>query len=215
MMRVAVLASGRGSNLQALIDAARDVARDGAPYEIVVVISNVADASALDRARRASIPAHWVDHRGRPREAFEADLARLLREARADVICLAGFLRILSPWFVSQFRGRILNIHPSLLPAFGGAGLIGMRVHKAVLTAGARETGCTIHQVDETVDGGPIVAQAIVPVHPGDTPEILAERVAREEHRLYPHVVRSIAEGRLRVAGLQVSGEVGSGVMSE
>lgn len=215
MMRVGVLASGRGSNLQALIDAARDVARDGAPYEIAVVISNVADAPALDRARRAGVLAHWVDHRGRPREAFEADLARLLREARADVICLAGFLRILSPWFVSQFRGRILNIHPSLLPAFGGAGLIGMRVHEAVLTAGARETGCTIHQVDETVDGGPIVAQAIVPVHPGDTPEILAERVAREEHRLYPHVVRSIAEGRLRVAGLQVSGEVGSGVMSE
>ena len=211
MMRVGVLASGRGSNLQALIDDARD----GAPYEIAVVISNVADAPALDRARRAGIPAHWVDHRGRPREAFEADLARLLREARADVICLAGFLRILSPWFVSQFLGRILNIHPSLLPAFGGPGLIGMRVHEAVLAAGVRETGCTIHQVDETVDGGPIVAQAIVPVRPGDTPEILAERVAREEHRLYPHVVRSIAEGRLRVAGLQVSGEVGSGVMSE
>lgn len=206
MMRVGVLASGRGSNLQALIDAARE----GAPYEIVAVISNVADAPALDRARRAGIPAHWVDHRGRPREAFEADLTRRLREARVDLVCLAGFLRILSPWFVSEFRGRILNIHPSLLPAFGGAGLIGMRVHEAVLAAGVRETGCTVHVVDETVDGGPIVAQAIVPVHPGDTPEVLAERVAREEHRLYPHVVRSIAEGRLRVAGVQVSGEVGS-----
>jgi phosphoribosylglycinamide formyltransferase-1 len=183
-----------------------DAARESAPYELVVVISNVAGAQALDRARRAGIPAHWVDHRGRPREAFEGDLGRLLREARVDLVCLAGFLRILSPWFVGQFRGRILNIHPSLLPSFGGPGLIGMRVHEAVLAAGRRETGCTIHLVDETVDGGPIVAQVIVPVLSGDTREGLAERVAREEHRLYPQVVRAMAEGRLRVGGRRLIG---------
>ena len=192
-MRVGVLASGYGSNLQALLDAAAA----GAPYEVAVVIANIADAPALDRARRAGVPAHVVDHRGRPRQDYEADLVQILREARVDLVCLAGFMRILSPWFVVQFPGRILNIHPALLPAFGGPGMYGLRVHEAVLAAGATQSGCTIHLVDERVDGGPIVAQATVSVLAGDTPATLAARVAEAEHRLYPVVVRAIAEGRL------------------
>ncbi len=193
MMRAGVLASGFGSNLQALLDAAAA----GAPYEVAVVIANIADAPALDRARRAGVPAHFVDHRGRPRQDFEADLVRILREVHADLVCLAGFMRILSPWFVTQFAGRILNIHPALLPAFGGPGMYGLRVHEAVLASGATRSGCTIHLVDETVDGGPIVAQAIVSLRPDDTPATLAARVAEAEHRLYPEVLRAIAEERL------------------
>lgn len=193
MIRVGVLASGYGSNLQALLDAGAA----GAPYEVAVVIANVADAPALDRARRAGIPAQFVDHRGRPRRDFEADLVRLLREARVDLICLAGFMRILSPWFIAQFPERILNIHPALLPAFGGPGMHGLHVHEAVLAAGATQSGCTIHLVNETVDGGPIVAQVPVPVLAGDTPAALAARVTEAEHRLYPAVVRAVAEGRL------------------
>ena len=192
-MRVGVFVSGYGSNLQALLDAAAA----GAPYEVAVVIANIADAPALDRARRAGGPAHVVDHRGRPRQDFEADLVQILREVHVDLVCLAGFMRILSPWFVAQFPGRILNIHPALLPAFGGPGMYGLRVHEAVLAAGATQSGCTIHLVDERVDGGPIVAQATVSVLAGDTPATLAARVAEAEHRLYPVVVRAIAEGRL------------------
>lgn len=193
MIRVGVLASGYGSNLQALLDAGAA----GAPYEVAVVIANVADAPALDRARRAGVPAQFVDHRGRPRRDFEADLVRLLREARVDLICLAGFMRILSPWLIAQFPERILNIHPALLPAFGGPGMHGLHVHQAVLAAGATQSGCTIHLVNETVDGGPIVAQVTVPVLAGDTPAALAARVTEAEHRLYPAVVRAVAEGRL------------------
>ena len=192
-MRVGVFVSGYGSNLQALLDAGAG----GAPYDVAVVIANIADAPALDRARRAGVPAHVVDHRGRPRQDYEADLVQILREARVDLVCLAGFMRILSPWFVVQFPGRILNIHPALLPAFGGPGMYGLRVHEAVLAAGATQSGCTIHLVDERVDGGPIVAQATVSVLAGDTPATLAARVAEAEHRLYPVVVRAIAEGRL------------------
>jgi phosphoribosylglycinamide formyltransferase-1 len=192
-MRVGVLASGYGSNLQALLDAAAA----GAPYTVSVVIANVAGAPALERARRAGVPAHLVEHRGRPRREFEADLLRLLREAGVDLVCLAGFLRILSPWFVAHYRGRILNIHPALLPAFGGRGMYGLRVHEAVLASGAPCSGCTIHLVDETVDGGQILAQATVPILPQDTPETLAARVAQAEHRLYPEVVRAIAVGQI------------------
>ncbi len=199
-MRVGVLVSGYGSNLQALLDAAAA----GAPYTVAVVIANVAGAPALERARRAGVSAHLVEHRGRPRREFEEELLRLLREARVDLVCLAGFLRILSPWFVSHFRGRILNIHPALLPAFGGRGMYGLRVHEAVLASGAAQSGCTVHLVDETVDGGPILARATVPVLPGDTPETLAARVAQAEHRLYPQVVRAIAAGRL-LPGLAAS----------
>ncbi|MDQ7829764.1 MAG: phosphoribosylglycinamide formyltransferase [Armatimonadota bacterium] len=192
-LRVGVLVSGQGTTLQALLDDAAS----GAPYAVVLVLSNVPDAPALDRARRAGVPTCTVDHRGRPRQAFEVDVAQALEAAQVELVCLAGFLRILSPWFVERFRGRVVNIHPSLLPRFGGRGMYGLRVHQAVLAAGDRQSGCTVHLVDETPDGGPVLAQAVVPVLPQDTPERLAQRVAAVEHRLYPQVVRAIADGRL------------------
>ncbi len=196
-MRVGVLASGEGTNLQALLDAAVG----GAPYQVAVVISNVRAAPALARAERTGIPAHWVDHRRR-RPAFETDLVRILTDARVELVCLAGFLRILSPWFVAQFPGRILNIHPALLPAFGGPGMYGLHVHEAALASGRRESGCTIHVVDDSVDGGPIVAQTVVPILPGDTPVALAARVAAAEHRLYPQVVSAVARGDITLPSL-------------
>jgi phosphoribosylglycinamide formyltransferase-1 len=167
--------------------------------EVVAVICNTPGAMALERARRAGIPAVLVDHRGRSIEAFEADLAHAIDAHRADLICLAGFLRILSPAFVRRYAGCILNTHPALLPAFGGKGMYGERVHRAVLEANSAVSGCTIHIVSETPDGGPIVAQATVPVLPSDTPETLAERVKAEERRLYPLVVRWWASGRIGV----------------
>ena len=202
-LRVGVLVSGTGSNLQSLIDACRG---GGLSAQIAVVISNVPQAPALDRARAAGIPAVVVDHKAFPNTgAFEDALQRTLVSHRVDLVCLAGFLRILSAGFVAAFPDRILNIHPAVLPAFGGKGMYGERVHRAVLASGVRESGCTVHLVTEVPDGGPIVAQATVPVEDGDTPVTLAARVAREEHRLYPEVVRLFAEGRIRVHGGRVS----------
>ena len=154
--------------------------------------------------RRAGIPALLVDHRGRGQEAFEADLAAAIDAHDADLICLAGFLRILSPAFVRRYAGRILNTHPALLPAFGGKGMYGERVHRAVLEADSTVSGCTIHIVDEIPDGGPIVAQTTVPVLEGDTPESLAERVKAAERRLYPEVIRRWAAGQVNGAGRTV-----------
>ncbi len=202
-LRVGVLVSGTGSNLQALIDACRG---GGLAAKIAVVISNVPHAPALERARGAGIPAVVVDHHDFPSvTAFEAKLRETLTAYRIDLVCLAGFLRILSPGFVAAFPGRIVNIHPALLPAFGGKGMYGEKVHRAVLASGARQSGCTVHFVTEIPDGGPIIAQAIVPVEDGDTPATLAARIAREEHRLYPEVVRLFALGRIRLDGDRVS----------
>jgi phosphoribosylglycinamide formyltransferase 1 len=202
-LRVGVLASGTGSNLQALIDACRG---GTLAAEIAVAISNVPDAPALERARRAGIPALVVNHKDFPTAAaFEARLGQALTAHRVDLICLAGFLRILSAAFVAAFPGRIVNIHPALLPAFGGKGMYGERVHRAVLASGARQSGCTVHFVTEVPDGGPIIAQATVSVEDGDTPATLAARVARQEHRLYPEVVRLFALGRVRLDGERVS----------
>ena len=202
-LRVAVLVSGTGSNLQALIDACRGGALGA---EIAVAISNVPHALALERARRAGISAVIVNHKAFPTAAaFEARLSETLAAHHIDLVCLAGFLRILSPGFVSAFRGRIVNIHPALLPAFGGKGMYGERVHRAVLASGATESGCTVHFVTEIPDGGPIIAQATVPVESGDTPATLAARVAKEEHHLYPEVVRLFALGRIRLDGDRVS----------
>jgi phosphoribosylglycinamide formyltransferase 1 len=196
-LRVAVLVSGTGTVLQALIDACRS---GETPAEIVVVVSNVPGAFALERARAAGIPALTVDHREFPnRVAFEAELRKALDAAAVELVCLAGFLRILTPGFVDAFAGRMMNIHPALLPAFGGKGMYGDRVHEAVLASGARISGCTVHFVTRDADAGPIIVQATVPVEDGDTPATLSARVRREELRAYPVAVRMFAERRLRL----------------
>lgn len=202
MIRIGVLASGYGSNLQAILDAC---GREEIPGSVVVVVSNNPKAKALERARRAGIPAVAMHHRAFPdRETFDGKLAEILHSYAVDLVCMAGFMRILGPWFIGQFAGRIMNIHPALLPAFGGLGMYGDRVHRAVLDSGARFSGCTIHFANEAPDGGPIILQSVVPVHDDDTVETLAARIAEQEHRLYPEAIRLFAEGRLEVAGRRV-----------
>ncbi len=195
--RLAVLVSGRGTNLQAILDATQD---PDYPAEVVVVASD-RPAYALERAKRAGVPAYVVPWRKDPHE-FGRRLAEILDRHGAEWVCLAGFLRILDPEFVDRYRGRILNIHPSLLPAFGGRGMYGERVHKAVLEAGVSESGCTVHFVTAEVDAGPVVAQARVPVFPNDTVESLAARVAEQEHRLYPEAIRRVVTGQVRFEDL-------------
>jgi phosphoribosylglycinamide formyltransferase-1 len=194
--RVGVLVSGRGSNLQALIDAARRGELGG---EIAVVVSNVESALGLERARRAAIPAIFRDHRGKKREDFDAEIVEILRAHHVDLVCLAGFMRLLSPVFVRAFPGRIVNIHPALLPAFPG-----LDAQRQAWEHGAKVSGATVHLVDEELDSGPIVAQEAVPVVSGDTPETLAARILEAEHRLYPRAVRLLLDGRCRVEGRRV-----------
>lgn len=190
-LRIGVLISGRGSNMAALIAAAE--AADY-PARIAVAISNVAGAGGLELARAAGVAAEVVPSRGVAREAFEAALNARLAAHRVGLVCLAGFMRVLSPAFVARWEGRMLNIHPSLLPAFPG-----LDTHARALAAGVGEHGCTVHFVSAKVDAGPIVAQAAVPVLAGDTAETLAARVLAQEHRLYPQVVESFARGELRI----------------
>jgi phosphoribosylglycinamide formyltransferase-1 len=196
---VGVLISGRGSNLQALIDAQ---GRGELGGEVGVVISNVASAAGLDRARRAGIPALVIDHRGKKREDFDAEVVAGLRAHGVDLVCLAGFMRLLSPLFVRAFAGRILNIHPALLPAFPG-----LEVQRQALEYGVKVSGATVHFVDEGLDSGPIVAQEAVPVLSSDTPETLAARILEAEHRIYPRAVRLVLEGRCRIEGRRVKVE--------
>jgi phosphoribosylglycinamide formyltransferase-1 len=185
--RTAVLISGRGSNLKSLIAAC---AAPDFPAEIVLVVSNVESAGGLQVARDASIPTKVIPHKPFPtREAFDAEIDRALREARVELVCEAGFMRIHSAWFAKAWEGRILNIHPSLLPKFPG-----VRVHEQVLAAGETESGATVHFLTAELDSGPIVAQAKVPVLPGDTVETLAARVLEVEHELYPRAVRMVVE---------------------
>ncbi len=201
-LRLGVLVSGRGSNLQAILDACR---AGEVPGQVVVVVSSRPQAYALQRARFAGVPALVLAPGDFPsRQVYDAALADLLDAWGVDLVCLAGFVRILGPEFVRRFAGRILNVHPSLLPAFGGPGMYGDRVHQAVLRSGAKISGCTVHLVDETPDGGPIVLQAAVPVHDHDTVDTLAARVAEQEHRLYPLAIRLYALGRLAVRGRRV-----------
>lgn len=191
-LRLAVLISGRGTNLQSLIDACADT---DYPAEIGIVISNNPDAQGLERATRAGIPARTVDHRPFPdRKAFERALDSALDEADTGLVCLAGFMRLLTVWFVERWRDRLINIHPSLLPAFPG-----LDTHARVLASGARISGCTVHFVRPEMDRGPIVVQAAVPVVAGDDAPRLAARVLEAEHRCYPSAVRLIAEGRVRI----------------
>lgn len=190
-LKVAVLISGRGSNLQALIDACTDA---DFPAEIVLVVSNVPDAPGLARAKVASLPTAIVDHRNyASRERFDDAVDGILRDARADFICLAGFMRILGDAFVCKWEGRMINIHPSLLPAFKGT-----HVHEQAINAGVKTSGCTVHYVIPALDSGPIIARTEVPVLAGDTAETLAARVLEAEHKTYPMALQWIAEGKVR-----------------
>jgi phosphoribosylglycinamide formyltransferase-1 len=188
--RVGILISGRGSNMRSLIAAA---AQPGFPAEIELVISNAGNAEGLSFAAKADIPTIVVPHKAyETREAFDRALDTALNNAGVEIVCLAGFMRILSDWFVQRWEGRLLNIHPSLLPLFKG-----VHVHEQVLLSGMRVSGCTVHYVVPELDAGPIIAQAAVPVAIDDTPETLAARVLVEEHRLYPAALKLLAEERV------------------
>jgi len=196
-LKVCVLVSGSGSNLQALIDAATNPAY---PAEIVQVISNVPGAFGLTRAEQAGIPTTVIDHKEyEGREPFEAALQDAIANSGAEFICLAGFMRLLTDGFVNRWADRLINIHPSLLPAFKG-----LHIHERVIEFGARFTGCTVHFVRPAMDDGPIIIQAAVPVHGNDTPDTLAKRVLAEEHRIYPLALKLVAEGRAKVSGDRV-----------
>jgi phosphoribosylglycinamide formyltransferase-1 len=193
-LRVGVLISGRGTNLQALLEAC---ANPGFPAEIAVVLSNRPEAPGLERARRFGVAGELVDHKSFvDRPAFEAVLDERLRAHGVQLVCSAGFMRVLTKFFIERWWNRQLNIHPSLLPAFPG-----LRTHERALAAGVRFSGCTVHVPRVEMDAGPIVAQAVVPVLPGDSPAALADRVLACEHRIYPLAVRLMAEGRVRIEG--------------
>src|SRR5690606_20288961 len=191
--RLGVLISGRGSNLQSILDAIGD---GRLAADVVVVISNRADAQGLERARRAGIETLVMDHRGRAREEYDAALAEALHARRVDLVCLAGFMRVLSPAFVAAFPQRILNIHPSLLPSFPGVDAQGQAWRH-----GVQITGATVHFVDESLDGGPIVRQEAVRVEPDDTAASLAARILEVEHRLYPAAIADVLAGGWRLEG--------------
>jgi phosphoribosylglycinamide formyltransferase-1 len=190
--RVAILISGRGSNMAALIEAAK---LPDYPAEISLVISNRPDAAGLARAKAEGIATAVLDHKpyGKDREAFDRALQGVLEASRIDLVCLAGFMRLLSPWLVERWQGRMLNIHPALLPAFKG-----LDTHRRALAAGAQVHGATVHLVASEVDSGPIVLQEAVPVVAGDTEQTLAARVLEAEHRIYPQALRLLAQGRLQ-----------------
>ncbi len=195
--RVAILISGRGSNMAALIEAARDPTY---PATIALVLSNRADAAGLATAEAAGIATVIVDHRAyRDRSAFEAEIGRALDAHGVEIVCLAGFMRIFTADFAERWRGRMLNVHPSLLPAFKG-----LRPHAQALAAGAELHGCTVHFVVPDLDSGPTIAQAGVPVLPGDDEASLGARVLEAEHRLYPEALAAVAAGRVRLAGSAV-----------
>ena len=195
--RIGVLISGRGSNFEALaasVDAGRI-----STAEIAIVLSNREDAPGLDRARARGIPARGIASKGLEREAFDRQIAAALQEKGVDLVCLAGYMRLLSPYFVRAFPNRILNIHPSLLPAFPG-----LEAQRQALEYGVKFTGATVHFVDEQLDAGPIIIQAVVPIEDGDTVETLSARILREEHRIYTEAVNIVLSGRYRIGGRRV-----------
>lgn len=198
-MNIAIFASGGGSNFQALADAC---ASGSIPAKVVLCVASRSDAGVIDRARRMGIP--HVVLEGPPEDWTHRVLASL-ENAAVDFIALAGFMRMVPSTLIQQFGGRIVNIHPALLPEFGGKGMYGMNVHRAVVAAGKHTSGATVHLVDENYDTGPIVAQKSVPVRPDDSPEELAARVLAIEHQLYPWVVKAFAEGRVSLDGERVS----------
>ena len=200
-IRIGVLASGGGTNLQAVIDACERGEIDG---DVVVVISNMPEAFSLERARKHRIDAFCFPHKGVTREQHEADVIGCLEQHKVDLVCLAGYLRMLTPVFINKYAGRLMNTHPALLPSFGGKGMHGLNVHQAVLDYGCKVSGCTIHYVTLEVDGGPIILQKAVPVLEGDTAETLQERVLKEEHKLYPRALQLFAQGKLKQDGRRI-----------
>lgn len=197
MKRLGILISGRGSNMMALADAVRE--RRIPQAEIALVVSNVATAAGIERARGRSISTAVLDHRGKTREEHDRAVAAELERCGVDLVCLAGYMRLLSPWFIRRYEHRVVNIHPSLLPAFPG-----LDAQKQAFDYGVKFTGCTVHLVDEELDHGPIVKQAIVAVEPDDSVETLSARILREEHKLYPEAVALLLSGRYRIEGRRV-----------
>jgi len=195
-IRVGVLASGRGTNLQSIIDHSKSGRIDA---DVVVVISDKRDAYALERTRKHGIPAYFVDPKGKSREEHEREIDKILREHNVDLVVGAGYMRILSPWFIRRWYGKIINIHPALLPSFKGTDGQG-----DALRYGVKITGCTTHFMDEEVDHGPIILQAAVIVKDDDTRESLAERILKVEHQLLPRTIQLFAEGRLKIEGRRV-----------
>ena len=195
--RIAVLLSGRGSNFEALADS---VAAGRIPNaEIALVLSNREGAQGIEKARARGLETRVIPSKGLEREAYDKLVVAALKEKNADLVCLAGYMRLLSAYFVAAFPGRILNIHPSLLPAFPG-----LESQRQALEHGAKFSGCTVHFVDENLDAGPIILQAVLPIEDGDTEATLSERVLREEHRIYSEAVRIVLEGRYRIEGRRV-----------
>lgn len=196
-LRVGALASGRGSNLQAIIDASEAGKLDAS---VVVLVADKKDAYALERARKHSIPPVFVDPKAYgSREAFDQAVISVLKEHQVELICLAGFMRVLSPVFIQHFRHRIMNIHPALLPSFPG-----LHGQDQALQHGVKFSGCTVHFADEGIDTGPIIIQAVVPIFDEDTEETLSARILRYEHQIYPKAIQLFAEGRLEVKGRRV-----------
>jgi phosphoribosylglycinamide formyltransferase 1 len=195
--RIGILLSGRGSNFEALTESVTVGRVPNA--EISIVLSNREGAPGIEKARARGIATRVIPSKGLEREAYDKLVVAALEEKRVDLVCLAGYMRLLSPYFVAAFRGRILNIHPSLLPSFPG-----LEAQRQALEHGAKFSGCTVHFVDENLDAGPIVLQAVVPIEDGDTPDTLAERILREEHRIYSEAVRIVLEGRFRIEGRRV-----------
>jgi phosphoribosylglycinamide formyltransferase-1 len=195
--KIGVLLSGRGSNFEAL---AESVAAGRIPdAEIAIVISNQPDALGLKRAEVRGIVARMIPSKGLQREAYDRQVAAVLQECKVDLICLAGYMRLLSPYFVAAFPKRILNIHPSLLPSFPG-----LESQKQALEHGVKFAGCTVHFVDENLDAGPIILQAVVPVLDSDDEHTLSERILKEEHRIYSEAVKNVLEGKYRIEGRRV-----------
>ncbi|MFL6283643.1 MAG: phosphoribosylglycinamide formyltransferase [Pyrinomonadaceae bacterium] len=196
-MRIGILISGRGSNMVALLDAVRDgLVLDA---EIALVVSDKPSAAGRMRARDRGIKTALVERKGRTREEHEREIIKALRAQGVELVCLAGYMRLLSPCFIEEYSGRILNIHPSLLPAFPG-----LDAQRQAIAHGVKYTGCTVHFVDETLDGGPIVTQRVVPVLDSDTHDTLAARILHEEHKAYPEALALVCSGKYEVAGRRV-----------
>ncbi|MBI4466827.1 MAG: phosphoribosylglycinamide formyltransferase [Acidobacteria bacterium] len=197
MKRIAVLLSGRGSNLEAIAESVQSGRIPDA--EIAIVVSNRENAPGLEKARPRGLEAVVIPSKGRQREEYDREVVALLEAKKVDLVCLAGFMRLLSPYFVERFRNRILNIHPALLPAFAG-----LEAQRQAVEWGVKYSGCTVHFVDENLDAGPIIVQAVVPVHDDDTEETLAARILREEHRIYTEAINLVLSGKFRIEGRRV-----------